>query len=102
MSEIFIYVTTKDEAEAKNISLALVGKNLVACTNFFPIRSVYKWEGEIKDSSEFVLILKTKEDYYNKVKEAITKLHSYDIPCITKIKVSSNEKYAKWLGEQLS
>jgi len=35
------------------------------------------------------------------VKSEIEKIHSYKITCITEIKVEPNEKYGRWLKEQI-
>ncbi len=98
---IFIYVTAPSEEEAKKVAKHLLERRLVACANIFPISSLYWWEGRIQDEKEFVLILKTKELNYEKVKEEIETIHSYSIPCITKISVGPNEKYAEWLKNQI-
>ena len=102
MDSIFIYVTVKDEGEAKKVAGVLLEKKLVACANYFPIRSIYHWKGEVKGSEEYVLLLKTKEDNYKIIKQEIELVHSYDVPCITKIKVEPNEKYASWLNSIIS
>lgn len=95
---IFLYVTCKDEKEAERIAETLLNKKLVACTNFFPIRSMYWWKGKIEDGNEFVLILKTKKESYKKVNEEIKKIHSYTIPFIGKIDVEANKEYVEWLN----
>jgi periplasmic divalent cation tolerance protein len=96
---ILIYITCKDKAEAKKISMHLLEKKLIACTNFYPIESMYAWKGKIKKDKEYVVIAKTAEENYNKVKEEVKKIHSYEIPCILKIKAEANSAYHKWIEE---
>ncbi len=98
---IFIYVTAKEEVEAQKIARHLLGKKLIACANYFPIRSTYWWKEELMDDREFVLILKTEDKNYEEIKEEITSMHSYAVPCITKIPVLPNDTYGAWLQEQL-
>ena len=43
------------------LGLALLETQLAACVNFFPIHSIYKWEGEIHSEAEYQLIIKTDE-----------------------------------------
>ena len=102
MSFIFIYVTTKDEQEANRIAEVLLEKKLIACANFFPMKSMYHWDGKIEKGKEFVLILKTKEEKFKEVKEEVKKIHSYDVPCIIKIKVEVDEKYGEWMKTVLT
>jgi len=101
MEFIFIYVTAANEGEAKNIAKHLLEKRLIACANHFPVKSIYRWEGKVNEDDEYVMIIKTKGENYAEIKEEIKKLHSYDVPCITKISVSPNEKYANWLEREL-
>ncbi len=99
---ILIYITCKDNQEAKKISKHLLEKRLVACTNIHPIESMYWWENKLQEDNEVVIIAKTKEENYEKVKEAIKKIHSYEIPCILKIRAEANEEYNKWINEETS
>ena len=92
-----IYITCKDEEEAVKISKHLLGKKLIACSNMHPIRSMYWWEGKIQDEREVVIIAKTLAKNYEKIKEEVSKLHSYDVPCILKIDAEANESYDEWV-----
>ena len=99
MNFIFIYITNPTKKEARKIAKHLLEKKLIACANIFPISSLYWWKGRITDEKEFVLIAKTKKTNFEKVKNEVERIHSYTIPCIVKIPVSSNKKYYKWLNE---
>lgn len=96
-----IYITCKDEKEAIKISKDLLNKKLIACSNMFPIRSIYRWQGKIHGSKEFAIMAKTKEKNYGKIKEEVKKLHSYNIPCILKIDAEADESYEKWVNEEV-
>ena len=48
MSLIFVYVTNPSKDEARKIAGVLIKKKLIACTNIFPIESVYPWKGKMK------------------------------------------------------
>ena len=96
-----IYIICRDEKEAVKISKHLLNKRLIACSNLCPIRSLYRWKGKIQDEKEFVIMAKTKEKNYGKIKEEVKKLHSYDVPCILKIDAEANESYEKWVDEEV-
>ena len=49
-----IYITCKDEAEARGIGRTLVDERLAACVNFFPIQSIFRWKGRIEEAGEVV------------------------------------------------
>ncbi len=98
---VLVYITNPSEEEAERIAKHLLQKKLIACANIFPIKSLYWWNGEITTDTEFVLIAKTLEENYEKLKKEVEKLHSYTIPCIIKIPAISNEKYFEWLRENI-
>jgi len=96
-----VYITCKDEQEAIKISKQLLIKKLIACSNMHPIRSMFWWESKIQDEKEFVIIAKTIEKKYKKIKEEVLKIHSYDVPCILKIAAEANESFDKWVKEEI-
>ena len=92
-----VYITCKDEKEAIKISKHLLEKRLIACSNIFPIRSMYWWKGKIQDEKEYAILAKTSDKNYDKIKKEAEKIHSYDVPCILKIGAKANESYDKWV-----
>ena len=55
-----VLVTAPDEEVAARICRGLVEEGLVACGTIVPrVRSVYRWEGEVCDESEALIVLKT-------------------------------------------
>ena len=96
-----LYITCKDSKEAKKISKYLLEKKLIACANMFPIESMYWWEEKIVEDKEVVMLAKTNEKNVEKVEEEVKKLHSYDIPCIIKIKGDANAEFEAWVGKEV-
>jgi len=96
-----IYIPCKDEEEAVKISRHLLNKKLIACSNMHPIKSMYWWKNKIVNENEIVILAKTIEKNYNKIKEEVSKIHSYDTPCILKIESKANESYDSWVNEEL-
>lgn len=95
-----IIYSTAPEKEAEEISRKLLEQKLIACSNIFPVSSIYKWEGEIKEEKEAGMILKTKGELADKVIKRIKELHSYDVPEILIINIEKgNDKYLKWISE---
>ena len=94
-----IYITCKDEEEAEKISMRLLKKRLIACANMFPIKSMYRWKGKIENQKEVVILAKTLEKNFSKIKREVSMLHSYKIPCILKIDAAANESYGDWVKE---
>jgi len=101
MSFIIIYVTHPDETSAIKIANQLINEKLIACSNTYPIKSSYWWQGEVQKDDEFVTILKTTDLLWNKVESRIIALHTYDVPCIIKMEVEANEAYEEWIRESV-
>ena len=99
---LFIYTTCANEKEAQKIAGVLLRARLVACTNWWPIKSAYWWKGKIEKEKEAALILKTRGKNFSKVGKMIKKLHSYSVPCIVGWKVGKVSKdYLKWMESSL-
>jgi periplasmic divalent cation tolerance protein len=76
-----IYVTAKDEEEARKIAQTLVQEKLAACVNYFPIKSIFWWKGKVEESGEVALIAKTRAELVDDLIRRVKELHSYQIPC---------------------
>lgn len=88
-----IYSTTGSEEEARKISRDLVSKKLVACVNIIPkIVSVYRWQGQIEEDTETILIAKTTEKNIDRAVDTIKSLHSYELPDIVVIPITTGLK----------
>jgi periplasmic divalent cation tolerance protein len=95
---ISIYITFKDEKEAMEIGKHLLTKKLVACVNIFPIKSMYLWQGKIKEENEVGMLSKAPKQNFEKIKDEVKKMHSYDIPCIVSWSVEhKDEAFHNWV-----
>ncbi|MFH1642927.1 MAG: divalent-cation tolerance protein CutA [Nanoarchaeota archaeon] len=98
---VLIYITCKDIIQAKNISMHLLEKRLIACSNMFPIESMYWWKGKIEEESEIVLLAKSKDRNFEEIVRQVTKIHSYDVPAIIKIDTESSKDYQDWINKEV-
>ncbi|HXE74132.1 MAG TPA: divalent-cation tolerance protein CutA [Candidatus Xenobia bacterium] len=98
--KVVILATCGSGKEAKRIAQALVEQRLAACVNLSrPIRSVYRWQGEVRDEPEVLLIIKTVRGLFDAVRRTVEKLHSYQVPeviCLPIIDGAPN--YLNWLS----
>ena len=101
---IVIFVTAGSEAEAEKIARALVEEQLAACVNILsPIRSIYRWQGQVADDREWLLLIKTRAERFAAVESRVKALHSYQVPEVIALPiVAGAEGYLRWLRESVS
>ena len=101
--KILVLTTAGSKDEARKIGRALVERLLAACVNVVPqVGSIYRWEGEIEEAEEWLLIVKTTPAAFERVRETILELHSYDVPECVSISVDDGSVgYLSWVGESV-
>jgi periplasmic divalent cation tolerance protein len=94
-----IFVTAASEQEAASISRALVDEGLAACANIIPqIRSIYRWKEKVWDERETLIIIKSREDLFERIRRRVKELHSYEVPEITAVKLDKGDSaYLQWI-----
>jgi periplasmic divalent cation tolerance protein len=97
-----ILVTTASEQEAESLAQTLVETKLAACVNFFPIQSVYVWQGEVCHEPEWQLVIKTNLQHFSVIEAKIRSLHSYEVPEIVALSITNgSQPYLNWISEQI-
>ena len=101
MSIMSIYAVFASAEEADCIGRAVIEERLAACVNILgPVRSIYRWQGRVEESSEAALIAKTTAALAEVLVERVKKIHSYELPCIASWKIESgNPAFLDWIGE---
>jgi periplasmic divalent cation tolerance protein len=101
---VSIYAVFADAEEAERIGRAVVEERLAACINILPpVRSVYRWQGEIETADEVAAILKTTAEAADALIARIAVLHSYDVPCIVSWPVDRVlANYSAWVERSTS
>ena len=103
MSQVlFVYATASDAAEAERIGEAVVDERLAACANVIDgMRSIFRWQGSVQKGREAILILKTREDLFDELRQRIAELHSYELPCIVAMPIAAgHEPFLDWIASE--
>src|SRR5438270_13189346 len=95
--------TAGSEDEARKIARGLVERRLAACVNIVPkIESIYRWQGKVESTQEWLMIIKTTAAQFDAVRNAIGELHSYQVPeCIALSAEEGSEAYLQWLEDSV-
>jgi periplasmic divalent cation tolerance protein len=101
---IQIISTVPNKFEAHKIAGYLINKKLAACVQIIgPIKSVFFWKSKTQNAKEFLLFIKTKANFYERVEKAIIKLHSYEVPEILSLSIlKGNKKYLDWVEKSIN
>lgn len=100
---IMIMITSGSEQEAKTIIEKLLKKRLIACGNLIgPISSSFWWKDCIETSKEYLILLKSRNDLFNKIEREVLRLHSYEVPEMIVFPIIDGSKdYLKWINTSL-
>jgi periplasmic divalent cation tolerance protein len=100
---IIVLVTTANKEEAEKIAQHLLEARLIACANIIgPVQSHFQWSGKLEKAEEYLILMKSRRDFFAKLSEAMKALHSYEVPEILVLPVVEGSKaYMDWLGSCL-
>ena len=100
---IQVMTTTETKEQAQKIAQHLVTEKLAACVQILgPINSIYRWKGKVENAQEWLCLIKTQDDLYNKVEAAIKSQHPYETPEIIAVPIIKGSKeYLSWLEDEL-
>ncbi len=96
-----VLTAVDSEEQARGLARALVEARLAACVQVLgPVASVYRWQGRIEEAREWLCLAKTRRALYGRVEAFIRERHTYEVPEIIEVPISSgSERYLAWLEE---
>jgi periplasmic divalent cation tolerance protein len=97
---LLVLTTAESEDQARGLAGALLERRLAACVNLLPgLRSLYRWQGELRDDREILLLIKTTTGRFEEVRSTIRELHSYELPEILALPVDRGDSaFLAWLS----
>jgi len=102
MEEV-VLITAPNQEVARSIARALVEERLAACVNLVPgLTSIYRWQGEVVEDQEVLLLVKTTTFAFPRLKERVLALHPYTVPEIIALPIAEGHgAYLDWLRENV-
>jgi periplasmic divalent cation tolerance protein len=100
---LLVVTTLGSEQEARTLVRKLVESRLVACgTLLGGARSIYRWEGEITEEPEVVVLLKTDASKWEALAAAVREHHPYEVPELLALPVDRGlDLYLSWLASEV-
>ncbi len=100
---VIVTTTTDDRAVADAIAQAAIEGGEAACARIGSAESVYRWQGELCRTPEFVVELKTTAGAADRVRRTIARLHNYELPEVLVLPVlGGSADYLAWLRDQVA
>jgi len=94
--------TTGSETDAARLAEDLVEARLAACVQISaPVRSVYRWQGEVHRESEWQLSIKTTVDHQDAIADWLREHHPYAVPELVFLPITAGlPLYLDWIAEE--
>ena len=101
MKHYMVFSTFPDIQAAETAVHSLLEKRLIACASIIDsVRSLYRWQGTIEESTEVLLKIKTSGTVLSEAIAILERLHPYEVPEIVAVKIEQgNVPYLKWIEE---
>ena len=101
MSDHGVLLTTlPTQEDARRIARLLVEEKLAACVHLLPIESFYRWEGQVQNEGELLLLIKTRTALFDAAMARIRAEHPYSVPQIVGWPLAAGHKpYLDWISD---
>ncbi len=100
---LFIYTTCATSDEAEGMGKLIIGSNMAACVDYWPVESMFHWEGKFKKISQIMIVISTFESKLDDLTELISLHHSYSIPLVAGLDVRRiNRPYKEWMMKEVA
>lgn len=99
---LVVLVTVPPE-RAHEMARVLVSERLAGCVNILPgLQSVYRWQGEVAEDPETLLLIKTTGEHYPALETRVKSLHPYEVPEIIALPFDrALPEFQSWLRSAL-
>jgi periplasmic divalent cation tolerance protein len=97
-----VLTTLGSRDDAQSLVKRLVVDRLVACgTIVGDAFSIYEWQGQLEQTQEVLVILKTRRDLWDRLQSVVHELHPYEVPELLALPIENGlPAYLGWLVEQ--
>ncbi|HEX6230898.1 MAG TPA: divalent-cation tolerance protein CutA [Actinomycetota bacterium] len=99
-----VFCTVDSEGAARDLASALVEASLAACVQVVgPVHSTYRWRGAVETATEWLLLMKTTEGRFARLRDAIVNRHPYEVPEIVAVPITAGlPAYLDWIDASTS
>lgn len=97
-----VYCTCPDEDCARELARIIVTARQAACVSLIPgLRSLYRWQGEMCEDQEVLLMIKTNAASFAALEQLILQHHPYQVPEVLAVAAEAGHpSYLQWVSAQ--
>ena len=101
-TKLLVLTNVPDRAVAEKLAGMLIEKRLAACVNILaPCRSVYRWKGAVQHDEEHPMLIKTTQERYAALEQALRAGHPYELPEIIAVTIERGlPAYLDWVAAE--
>jgi periplasmic divalent cation tolerance protein len=99
---VVVLSTAPDRETAHRLAQTVVEEGLAACVSRVTnVKSLFRWEGELEDADEVLLVLKTHASSAPSLTQRLAELHPYEVPEILVLPVAAGFRdYLDWIRRE--
>jgi periplasmic divalent cation tolerance protein len=101
-TKLLVLTNVPDRAVAEKLAELLVERRLAACVNILaPCRSVYRWKDAVQHDEEHPMLIKTTQERYAALEQALREGHPYELPEIIAVPIERGlPAYLDWVAAE--
>jgi len=101
-TKLLVVTNVPDRATAEKLAGMLIEKRLAACVNILaPCRSVYRWKDAVQHDEEHPMLIKTTQERYAALEQALRAGHPYELPEIIAVPIERGlPAYLDWVAAE--
>jgi periplasmic divalent cation tolerance protein len=91
-----VVITAPDGEWLRGFLRALVQERWVAAGHLYPFDTIYQWQGQVHEKTEYRGVLYTRAGLVDRIVERTRREHPYEVPHVTAVPISVGNP--DWLG----
>ena len=98
---LILQTTVGTEQDAHQLANQAIEQHLAACVHIEPITSVYRWQGQIQNDTEWRLSFKTTSEQIQQLVQQLKAVHPYELPAFYTLAASPQTlEWDHWVKDQ--
>lgn len=98
---LLVLTTVASQEQARALASTMLAQHLTACVQLQPIESLYRWNGQVQQETEWRVLFKTTAARYPALQAALHQAHPYELPAIVAVPVAQAlPAFADWVAQE--